>query len=332
MLSIADVTSATHDEWEDMWRSCNTSTYYHSSEWAEIWQSYSNGNIRSLPLTIIFSDRVKALIPFLKLSYYGGTIKRYSLAGLPAGSLPNYGNWLSTDRLSGDHVVLLTQYLISNYRNLVWRLNPFDENSNLIVINSRFSQRKSFVSYMIDLTQGEERIYSKMEQSCRNKIKQGIKNKLKIREASGIDEWKKYFEIYLDTIERWGSKTLYVLNWKFFELLSRVDNKYCKLWLTWHGNIPIAGSICFYSHRKVLIWHSASLTNYRSLRPVNLAWYEIIKNGIDCGFHWIDFETAGGNKGLKKFKKGFGTIEKISDRITVWHPVIHYTKKMLYRK
>jgi hypothetical protein len=332
MLTIVEVRDSTIREWDDIWESCEASTYYHSRGWAEIWQSYSKGRIRPLPKTFYFSDGTKALVPFSILSYYGGIVKRYSLAGPPAGSLPNYGNWLSTDRLNGDHVAVLAQYLINNYRNLVWRLNPFDDNSNLIAINSGFSQRKSFVSYMIDLKQGEEIIYSNMEQSCRNKIKQGIKNKLKIREATGIDEWRKYFEIYRDTIERWGSKTLYVLNWKFFELLSHVDNKYCKLWLTWHGNIPIAGSICFYSHRKVMVWHSASLTDYLSLRPVNLARYEIIKNGIYNGYHWIDFETAGGNKGLKKFKKSFGTVEKMSDRITVWNPVIHYIKKMLYRK
>ena len=126
MLKIIKSYDSTTVEWDDLWESCETSTFYHSRKWSEIWQDYSNGSIRSVPKTITFSDGKKALIPLSRLSYFGGLVKRYSITGPPAGSLQNYGNWLSTGSLTQNHITLLAQYLISNYRNLVWRLNPYD--------------------------------------------------------------------------------------------------------------------------------------------------------------------------------------------------------------
>jgi len=331
MLTISEIRNAPSNEWDEMWQSCDYSTYYHSREWAEIWQAYSNGRINPNPQKVAFSDGVTVLLPFSRQSYYGGAINRFSLAGPPAGSLPFYGNWLSSDTLTPDHVNLLSKHLINTYRNLVWRLNPFDNNSKIISIQSKYTSRKSFVSYMIDLSKGEERIYSDIKKNCRNKIQQGMKNKLVVREAENINEWKKYYGIYQDTVKRWGKKTLYLLGWNFFELLYNVDNKYSKLWLTWRNNKPIAGSICFYSHQKVLIWHSASLTEYRNLRPVNLSWFEIIKDGINKSYRWVDFETAGGNKGLIGFKKSFGPQEIMSDRIINWHPIIYYAKNIMQK-
>jgi hypothetical protein len=331
MVHIADVKAATYREWDVIWKSCKTSTYYHSREWAEIWQIYSNDHIQPHPKIISFSDAVKVLLPFSRQEYYRGIIKRYSLAGPAIGSLPFYGNWLTSDTLSDEHIQLLSNYLVNKYKNLVWRLNPFDDNSVKVSINSKYTERKTFVSYMIDLTKGEDKIYANMKPNCRNKIQQAIKNKLIVREADNINDWKSYYEIYKDTRIRWGSKALYILDWKFFELLYNTYNKNKKLWLTWNDNIPIAGSICFYSHRKVLIWHSASLTKYLSMRPVNIARYEIIKDGISKNYCWLDFETAGGHKGLQIFKESFGPEKKMSDRINTWHPIIHYAKKILHK-
>jgi lipid II:glycine glycyltransferase (peptidoglycan interpeptide bridge formation enzyme) len=327
MTTILNVRDATNDEWDEMWQSCDYATYYHSREWAEIWQSYTNGTIQPAPKMVIFSDDIKVVLPITRQNYYGRIIKRFGLVGPPSEVKVQYGNWLTNYTLTDEHIALLSNYLIDNYRNLVWRLNPFDEHSKKVSVSSKYIRRKPFVTYMIDLTRGIDYIYSNLKKSCRNQIKQGIKNKLVISEGTDIIHWKEYYEIYLDTVKKWGSKALYTLDWKIFELLFKTYNRHNKLWLTWYNNIPIAGCICFYSHRKILIWHSASLTEYLYLRPVNLARYEIIKDGIDKNYSWLDLDTAGGNKGLQDFKKSFGPEEKMCDMIFSWHPIIYNIKK-----
>jgi len=329
-LHIASTRPATDHEWDTMWVNCPYATYYHSREWAEIWQTYSNNNIRPKPILIQFSDGKEALLPFSQQNYYYGIIKRYSLTGPPAMALPYYGNWIADESLTGEHTKALSEYLIRNYRNFVWRLNPFDANSNMVFFSSKYVRRKHFVSYMIDLTRGEDYIFANMKKSCRNQIKQGMKNNLVVTEGTDIGHWKEYYAIYKNTIARWGRKTLYILDWKFFELLFTLPGENRRLWLTWYNNIPVAGCICLYSHHKILIWHSASLTKYLHLRPVNLARFQIISDGIAKKYRWLDFDTAGRNKGLEKFKKSFGPEEKMCDMIISWHPIIYNIKKYFY--
>jgi hypothetical protein len=327
MLKIISVRDATDGEWDDSWHGCEYATYYHSREWAEIWQSYTHGKLRALPKIIAFSDGKIIVMPLMYQNYYGKVIKRYGLVGPPSEVNAKYGNWLSRDKLTDSHVVMVSKYLMENYKNLIWQLNPYDDNSLKVVINSRYTKKKTFTWYMIDLTRGEKYILSHMKQTCRNKINQAIQNNLVVKEGLTLDDWKHYYYMYRDTLARWGSTALYRFDWMFFELLYEKYNKYNKLWLTWYDNIPISGCICFYSNRKVFIFQSASLSRYRYLRPVNLEKYIIIKDGIDKGYRWLDFGTAGKNKGLQMFKESFGPEEKMCDMIFSWHPIIYNIKK-----
>lgn len=332
MPEITSVNKASNNEWDEMWLRSEYSTYYHSREWAEIWQSYTNGVIRPLTQKISFSDGKNVIVPIMRQNYYGGIIKRYGLVGPPSEAKAQYGNWLSDNPLTAEHIVLLVNYLITKYKNLVWMLNPFDENSKRLAVDSKYIRRKPFVSYMIDLTKGQDNIYSNFKQNCRNKINQGIKNKLMVKEGAERQDWLNYYRIYQDTVTRWRDKALYVLDWKFFEILYEKHSKHRTLWLTWYNNIPISGCICFYSNKIILLFHSASLSEYQYLRPVNLEKYIVIKDGVDKGYHWLDLGTAGGNKGLDNFKKSFGPEKKMRDMIISWHPVIYNIKKVIERK
>jgi hypothetical protein len=329
MTTILNVRNATNDEWDEMWQSCEYATYYHSREWAELWQSYTDGSIIPDPKIIIFSDGVKVVLPIMSQNYYGKIIKRYGLVGPPSEVNAKYGNWLTTDALTDDHITLLTDFILSRYNNLIWQLNPYDGNSEKVSVNSRYSRRKSFIWYMIDLTKGEKQIFSDMKQSCRNKISQALNHKLTVRESTGIEDWRKYYNLYQSTLERWGKTVLYVFDWKFFELLHSTYNQHVKLWLTWYNDIPVSGCICFYSNRSIFLFQSASMSEYRYLRPVNLEKYILIKDGLAKGLRWLDLGTAGKNKGLQDFKKSFGPEEKMCDMIFSWHPIIYTLKQYM---
>ena len=326
MLKIKIVRDATTAEWDEYWNCSESGTFFHSREWAEIWQSYSNGKMYPVPLLITFSDGKKALLPIMQQRYYQGLIKRNALTGPPF--ISKYGNWLTKDHLNKHHISLITAFVIDNIKNLTWQLNPFDVASTNIMINSKYVRRIPHTAYMVDLTKGEEIIYSNIKKSCLNHIKQGIENKLKIIEGPDIEDWKKYYDIYRDTIIRWGSKTPYILHWRLFEIIYSRMNPIIKLWLVWYGDIPIAGSINFYSHGKIIGWHMASLTDYRHLRPNHLLEYSMIKDGIYKNYQWYDMGTDGGNKGLQNFKRSFGPEKVMCDKIYTWQPVIYHMKRV----
>jgi hypothetical protein len=322
MLKIVNVRDATSEEWDDMWRSCQSATYYHSREWAEIWQSYTNGAIIPVPVTLTFSDDIQVVLPVMKRKYYKGLITRYALTGPPF--ISKYGNWLSKDKLHLSHISLISQFIVEKYKNLTWQLNPFDSNSKNVHVKAKYCRRFPETDYAINLTKGEAAIYSSFKNSCRNHIKQGLNNKLVVAEGSGIELWRKYFGIYQDTVKRWGEKTPYVLDWKLFEILLYKNSPYIKLWLVWYGDVAIAGCINFYSNRKIMAWHMTSLTEYRNLRPVHLLEYSMILDGIQKQFDWYDMGTDAGSKGLQDFKRSFGPDKLMSDKIVAWQPAFYY--------
>lgn len=327
-IKIEIVRPATEQEWDYSWNKCSYATYYQSREWAQIWQSYTNGKIRPFPERVSFSDGKNVVVPMMREKVYGGLMNRYSLVG-PPFIVEKYGNWLTNDTLTNKHIVVLSNYLTGKYKNLRWRLNPYDENSRWVSVNSKYILRKPLITFSIDLSGGEDHVYSKLKQSCRNHIKQAINNKLIVTEGKDINHWKKYYEIYQDTIKRWGAKTLYTFDWKIYESLFYKNYPSIKLWLVWYNDIAIAGGIYFYSHGKILGWQMASLTAYRRLRPVHLLEHTIIKDGINKNYCWYDLGTAGGNKGLENFKKSFGPEKIMCDMIISRHPLMYTIKKFI---
>jgi hypothetical protein len=67
-----------------------------------------------------------------------------------------------------------------------------------------------------------------------------------------------------------GRESIYVFDWKFFELLYSRYNQHAKLWLTWYNDIPVSGASVFIHNRSIFLFQSASMSEYRYLRPVNL--------------------------------------------------------------
>jgi hypothetical protein len=334
MLKIIEVVAASDNEWDVVWNVSNSATYYHSRQWAEIWQTYTDGAILPIPKKIIFSDGVEVILPIMRRNYYNGIIKRYALTGPPF--LSKYGNWLTRDSLNKVHLVLLTEYIIKRYKNITWQLNPFDYKSRLIEVNSKYTKRYPEITYAIDLSKGEETIYSNFKKSCRNHIKQAINNDLVAKVGTEPIYWRKYFELYLDTVKRWGGRAPYTLKWKLFEIIYKKYNQNTKLWLVWYKDIPIAGAINFYSNSKIMAWHMSSLTAYRNLRPVHYLEYAMIKDGIANDYVWYDFGTDAGQKGLADFKRSFGPEKIMCDKLVSWNPIIscalNLKNKLKYNK
>ncbi len=55
----------------DLEMNVSYSTYFHSSEWAEIWSKYTKRKMGLAPFLVLFSDGKKALLPFSCLTKDG---------------------------------------------------------------------------------------------------------------------------------------------------------------------------------------------------------------------------------------------------------------------
>jgi hypothetical protein len=298
-IRINKVRSAHFEEWDFIWNACKYATYFHSREWAEIWCSYTNGKMRPAPKIVIFSDGKMALLPLSCLSSYGGFIKEYISS--PAGS---FGGWISSDHLQQPHADLLGAYLLSNYKSLKWRVNPYDGNAKRAARKIAENDETQALS----LTEGFTAVYKKWTKGSASAAKKARREGVTVEIASGLEKWQKYYLVYEDSLRRWGKSVSSRYHWNLFEIIYLTKSPNIRLWLANYKNKVIAGALCFYAQEHVVYWHGAALSDYFRLRPVNLLIYECIQDACEQGYSWFDFNPSGGHEGVRAFKKSFGTV------------------------
>lgn len=319
-ISIKKICSATPDEWDKIWRECDYATYFHSREWSEIWNVYTEGNIYPDAKLIIFIDGKKALLPLSYQKKFKGLVKKYLSS--PAGT---YGGWISSDGIGVEHVALMTKYLTKKLGNLIWRINPFDPNLKNIDI---YNAQNDFTQYL-NLNNGFDSIYKLWTKGHASAARKARKEGIIIKESRLWKEWEQYFKIYEDSIRRWGNTVSSRYSISLFKAFFKKHSPNIKLWLAYFEGKPIAGALCFYHNHHVVYWHGATLEEYFLKRPSNLLQYEIIKDACEKGYWWYDFNPSGGHEGVINFKKSFGTI-KLASNVIIKENMLYKTIRNTY--
>lgn len=307
-ISIKNIRSATSAEWDYIWQKCDYSTYFHSREWAEIWNVYTKGKMRPDPKLVIFSDKKKALLPLSYQKSLKGLIKNYISS--PAGT---FGGWISADDIDVEHATLLTRFLTKKIGNLVWRLNPYDKPAFKCAVKASIEDE----TQALNLESGFDAIYKKWTKGHRAAARQADKAGVSVRPASCLKDWQQYYRVYEDSLQRWGNKASSKYGWEIFHEMFQRNSLNIKLWSAMHKDgFVVAGAIAFYVKKHVVYWHGAALEQYFNLRPVNLLVSEMIKDACERGCGWFDFNPSGGHEGTKAFKKSFGT-EVLSSPVVI---------------
>lgn len=296
-ISIENIRSATPVEWDYIWQECSYSTYFHSREWAEIWNAYTNQKMRPQPKLVSFSDGKEALLPFSRRNGFKGLVKEYISS--PAGT---FGGWLSLDDLDSKHGILLSQHIQKKFKNIVWRLNPYDK----LVFKTEVTIKKNDETHALNLRVGFDVIYKRWTKGHKSAAKKARREGISVKVASSVHDWLAYYKVYEDSLRRWGDKASSIYSWKIFEEILGRHSPHIKLWLAFYQEKIIAGALCFYAKKHVVYWHGAALAQYFNLRPSNLLIFEIIKHTCDKGYTWFDFNPSGGHEGVRAFKKSFG--------------------------
>lgn len=291
-------------EWQEVVERCEYATFFHTPVWSKNFiKTYPRFKIATKKF--IFNDGKKIILPLVATTAYKGLFNIYysSIGGV-------YGGWISDQNLSEKQINLIIKWINKNLKNFTWRINPFDKKlRNINIPNTQ----EDFTQYL-DLRQGFDSIYklwTKEHSSVARKARKACKEDVIIKQADSWEDWLKYFEIYQNSIKRWGNNVSSEYPIELFKDLFQEQSKNIKLWFAYFEEKPIAGALCFYHNQHVVYWHGAALKNYFSKKPSNLLQYEIIKNACENGYWWYDFNSSGGHEGVVKFKKSFG-VEKIN--------------------
>lgn len=298
-IKIQEIRASTFEEWDIIWKQCDYATYFHSREWAELWQVYTANKMKPCPKLVIFSDGTKALLP-LSMQRRKSVLPHFFSS--PGGT---FGGWISECDLKKEHCALLIDFLINKIGNLIWRLNPY----NSVVFNDNCGDVYKIVedeTLAVDLTHGFEDVLCSCSRGHRCSAKKASKEGIRVRTAENEEEWKDYYAVYEDSLRRWGEAALTRFGWELFYAMFRRNSPHIKLWVATYNGVIVAGALCFYAKRHVVCWHAATLEKYFVLRPTVFLMLEAIKDACEKGYWWFDFNPSEKLEGVITFKKRFG--------------------------
>lgn len=252
------------------------------------------------PCHITLANGTSLVLPLTASKSIKGLNRNYFMC---PGS--TYGGWLGETTPDAKTIRSLTEMILKQCGNLTWRLSPIDPSAGQIDLEWYLDE----TTHILDLEVGPERLLRSMSRGHRSSIKKATREGVEIGQAETIDDWYEYYEVYVDSLRRWGSRTTSNYHWRMFESLFQRSGQNVRLWVARVQRRIVAGAVCFSAKHHVVYWHGAALESFFHLRPVNLLFFEVIRHSEAEQKHWFDFNPSGRLEGVARFKRGFGAIE-----------------------
>lgn len=282
-------------EWRNIIARCPEATFFATPEWAEIVNKTYSYEIATR--LFIFEDGQKILLPMMRMK--GGRRFRlfrvYSYLSVP---FHNYGGLFSAQPISMDKIEQILNYLKKTFPSVTICPHPLSP-----VSYPEHYKGQEYSTHILDLTGGFDEFWQKYQD--RDQARKAKKANIQILMAKDLEDYQKYYEMYLDSAKRWGLTQPHP--WALYENLYLKSNDYIKLWLAKLDNQVLAGIILGYFNQNVVYWGAAFYYEFQQYRPNNLLHIEAIKDACKRGYKIYDFLPSGGNKGVEKFKESFGT-------------------------
>ena len=273
------------------------STFFHTPLWHDlVVRTYADYAIATRGF--IFSDGRKAVFPLIQ-TREGGLLK--GKARLKSSVFGGYGGIIAESKLSGTEQSAMYDYLLSLKASISVDGNPFSQ----YAIPDTFTLKKDF-THVFALDTTEEEVLKRLSRGAKSNLNQAKKKGVSVRTARSEEEVLRYFNIYQDTLKRWGEATLFAYPQELLLNIYRHGGDAAKLWVAEKDGTIIAGAIIFYWNQVVSYWHGASLQDYFDCYPNNLLHMTVISDALHKGFRCYDFGPSGGQHGVARFKQSFG--------------------------
>ncbi|MCL5022526.1 MAG: GNAT family N-acetyltransferase [Nitrospirae bacterium] len=293
---IRKIRKATDEEWDRMVYSVGSAIYFQTREWFDIWAEHAG--FKSDTKLILFDSGKSVLLPLASITLKG-LVKCYFTA--PKGM----GGFVSADELDSEEKRELFEVL-KKMKMLYCAANPYDPLTNEFdgFNDEDFTQ-------VLDLGAGFDALFKKWTWGHYSRTRKALREGLTAEEAATENDWKAYFELYQDTLARWGEKATNTYTWDLFATMYRKKSPGIRLWLARHQGQIISGALCFYHNRHVAYWHSATAQQFfKKLNATHVLQYAIIKDACEKRFLLYDFLPSSGIEGVIDFKSGFSPQRK----------------------
>ena len=167
-----------------------------------------------------------------------------------------------------------------------------------------------FYGHELPLSGDVESLFKRIDPSVRRAIRRAEQAGVTVEFSSQLKAVEFFYTLLCKTRRRLGVPPQ---PYSFFQEIHRqvIANGLGWVILAWNGTVPVAGAVFFLREKKATFKFGASDDRFQHLRANNLVMWSAIKKLNSTGFEILDFgRTTVSNEGLRKFKLGWGTIER----------------------
>ena len=295
LLEIINPT--THVDWDGLLLKSDGYSFFHSSNWAKV----LSGSYGYVPLyfSLIEDGKLSVAIPIMEI--------RSLISGRKGVSLP-FSDYCNPIINSNIRFKDLFEQLISYGKKENWK---YIELRGELGIPEDLTTYSHYYDHTLDLSLDENKMLSSFRSSTQRNIKKATKEGVTVNMYKSMESIDEFYRLNCITRKKHGVPPQ---PYHFFKLIyDRVISKGL-------GNIVLAsikkkiisGSVYFHFGKKVIFKYGASEKGYQHLRANNLVMWEALKWYANKGFESFSFgRTDPENDGLRQFKKGWGTAEKV---------------------
>lgn len=285
-----------YPSWDELLTSCQRYNFFHTSVRAKVLcETY---HYRPVYFTLFDGNRLKALVPMMEVK---SIFTRLRGVCLP---FTDHCEFIRDDNSSqAEDVVNFMKEYAREYR---WRFIELRSGNY-----PNQTPSTSFYGHILDLTVGDDQLFRRFADSVRTNIRKAIRVGVEVRIDKSIDGVRQYYRLHCITRKR---HCLPPQPYRFFK--KTYDHIISKnlgfVALAHYRGVNVAGAVFFNFGEQSIFKFGASDYAYQGLRANNLVIWEAIKWHTQHRYRSLCLgRTEMDNEGLRRFKIGWGTDERI---------------------
>ncbi len=281
--------------WDELLLAEEGYSFFHSSHWAKVlFESY---RYNPLYFVVAMANSLSVAIPLMEVkSIYTGT------RGV---SLPfsDYCDPIVSEDVSFGDVF---NQIIDYGKLLGWKYIEIRGEHDFF---KGLPHSSYYYGHTLDLSQGEQQLFSKIRNSTKRNIKKAAKEGVQVKICDSLKSISEFYRLNCITRKGHGLPPQpYCFFERIYENIIKKNLGFTVL--SSYKEETIAGAMYFHFGDKAIYKYGASDIKYQHLRPNNLVMWEAIKWYSMNGFTSFSFgRTDPDAEGLKQFKSGWGTSE-----------------------
>jgi len=285
-----------HTFWHEVAAGCPWATYFHTPQWAAAIAA-AFPHCRVATAGFVLESGVRAVLPCVSRHKKRLLGTRTELKSMEPGV---YGGFIADGDLGSKDLELLAVHLLGagSGRIVESPLRP-------LPLPAGFTA-KQLTTHIVDLEGGFDAVRSRFSRGQKSNLNQARKKNVLIRKAETPGDIRSYYDMYLQSMKRWGSDAEGGLPHRLFEELFEQRGQGASFWLAETGDTIIAGALVLGWNRTLVYWHGCALQDYFKHYPNNLLHAAIIRWACDNGFTAYDMGASMGLAGVARFKQSFG--------------------------